>query len=72
MYSAWYEIIFAAMACSMSKRGILKPMGRGASLSFLSQYPKEEEILIPPRSYLEVVGPSRIETGAHGLQIRSA
>lgn len=47
-------------------------MGRGASLSFLSQYPKEEEILIPPRSYLEVVGPSRIETGAHGLQIRSA
>ena len=29
---------------------------RGASLSFLSQYPNEEEILIPPLSYLEVVG----------------
>ena len=27
---------------------------RGASLSFLSQYPGEEEILLPPRSYLEV------------------
>jgi len=31
-------------------------MDRGASLSFLSQYPNEEEILIPPLSYLEVVG----------------
>ena len=28
---------------------------RGASLSFLSQYPNEEEILIPPLSHLEVV-----------------
>mmetsp|Transcript_35685 Transcript_35685/g.90019 ORF Transcript_35685/g.90019 Transcript_35685/m.90019 type:complete len:97 (+) Transcript_35685:1-291(+) len=27
---------------------------RGASLAFLSQYPGEEEILLPPRSYLEV------------------
>ena len=27
---------------------------RGASLSFLSQYPNEDEILIPPLSYLEV------------------
>jgi hypothetical protein len=51
---------------------MVKPFGRGASLSFLSQYPKEEEILTPPRSYLEVVGPSRIEIGAHALQIWSA
>ena len=29
---------------------------RGASLSFMSQYPNEDEILIPPLSYLEVVG----------------
>ena len=29
---------------------------RGASLSFLSQYPNEDEILIPPLSYLEVIG----------------
>ena len=28
---------------------------RGACLSFLSQYPNEDEILIPPLSYLEVV-----------------
>ena len=27
---------------------------RGASLSFLSQYPNEDEVLIPPLSYLEV------------------
>ena len=26
----------------------------GASLSFLSQYPNEDEVLIPPLSYLEV------------------
>jgi hypothetical protein len=29
---------------------------RGASLSFLSQYPNEDEVLIPPLSYLEVMG----------------
>jgi len=29
---------------------------RGASLSFLSQYPNEDEVLIPPLSYLEVTG----------------
>jgi ankyrin repeat protein len=29
---------------------------RGASLSFLSQYPNEDEVLIPPLSYLEVIG----------------
>jgi hypothetical protein len=29
---------------------------RGADLAFLSQYPLEREILIPPMSYLEVVG----------------
>jgi hypothetical protein len=29
---------------------------RGASLSHLSQYPNEDEVLIPPLSYLEVTG----------------
>jgi hypothetical protein len=29
---------------------------RGASLSFLSQYPDEDEVLIPLLSYLEVPG----------------
>ena len=29
---------------------------RGASLSYLSQYPNEDEVLIPPLSYLEVTG----------------
>ena len=31
---------------------------RGASLSFLLQYPNEDEVLIPPLSYLEVIGES--------------
>ena len=36
---------------------------RGASLSFLSQYPGEDETLIPPMSYLEVTGePVTMET----------
>ena len=34
---------------------------RGASLSFLSQYPNEDEILIPPLSYLEVTGEPFLE-----------
>ena len=34
---------------------------RGASLSFLSQYPNESEILIPPLSYLEVTGEPFLE-----------
>ena len=36
---------------------------RGAALSFLSQYPMEDEILFPPLSYMEVVGePFHLET----------
>mmetsp|Transcript_28513 Transcript_28513/g.67929 ORF Transcript_28513/g.67929 Transcript_28513/m.67929 type:complete len:304 (+) Transcript_28513:287-1198(+) len=34
---------------------------RGSSISFLSQFPGEEEILIPPRSNLEVVGDPFVE-----------
>ena len=41
-----------------------------ASLSFLSQYPGEEEILFPPMSYLEVTGATRLETEPSGLSIR--
>eukprot|EP00961_Rhodomonas_salina_P050573 679035-Rhodomonas_salina.1 len=33
---------------------------KGAALSFLSQYPDEDEILMPPRSFLEVVGEPRL------------
>jgi hypothetical protein len=29
---------------------------RGACLSYLSQYPNEDEVLIPPLSYLEITG----------------
>ena len=36
---------------------------RGAPLSFLSQYPGEDEILIPPLSFLEITGePSTMDT----------
>jgi uncharacterized protein len=38
-------------------------MDRGADLSFLSQYPLEEEVLMPPLSYIEVVDePFQMET----------
>lgn len=49
----------------------LGAIDRGASISFLSQYPGEEEILLPPRSYLEVQGGmSRTEEGPNGRMIR--
>jgi hypothetical protein len=49
----------------------LGAIDRGASLQFLSQYPDEGEILLPPRSYLEVVGSlSRKETDENGRVIR--
>lgn len=34
---------------------------RGASVNWLSQYPREEEVLMPPLSNLEVVGAPRME-----------
>jgi len=40
---------------------------RGASLSWVSQYPMEEEIVMPPLSNLEVVGDARMEESEHGL-----
>lgn len=43
---------------------------RGASLGFLSQYPGEAEILLPPRSYLEVVGVVRVEAMEDGIMVR--
>uniref|UniRef100_A0A7S0W5B3 NAD(P)(+)--arginine ADP-ribosyltransferase n=1 Tax=Hemiselmis tepida TaxID=464990 RepID=A0A7S0W5B3_9CRYP len=44
---------------------------RGASVKFVSQYPGEEEILLPPRSYLEVVdGVPRVEAGPDGRMVR--
>ena len=39
---------------------------RGASISFISQYPGEDEILIPPLSYLEVTGEPFIENTEKG------
>ena len=44
---------------------------RGASISFMSQYPGEEEVLIPPRSYVEIVGAPYTETVAKdGAEMR--
>eukprot|EP00960_Hanusia_phi_P040771 754647-Hanusia_phi.AAC.1 len=37
------------------------PMGRGADLEFLSQYPEEQEMLYPPLSCLEVMLKPRLE-----------
>ena len=34
----------------------LDDINRGCPLSFLSQYPGEEEILVPAMSYLELIG----------------
>jgi hypothetical protein len=41
----------------------------GASIKFLSQYPKEEEFLFPPLSCLEVVGEPRIEARPDGGEL---
>jgi hypothetical protein len=41
----------------------LDDINRGCPLSFVSQYPGEEEILVPAMSYLELTGkPSVMET----------
>lgn len=42
---------------------------RGASISWLSQYPEEEEFLVPPLSNLEVVGSPRLKRIANGSDI---
>ena len=39
---------------------------RGSSISFLSQYPGEEEILIPPLSFLEIIGDPWVQQTAKG------
>lgn len=48
----------------------LSAVSRGASLGFLSQFEREAEILLPPLSFLEVVGDTRIEVGEDGKQVR--
>ena len=40
---------------------------KGASISFLSQYPGEGEILFPPMSFLAPDGPAQLEVTAHGI-----
>jgi Ca2+-binding EF-hand superfamily protein len=42
---------------------------RGCSLSFLSQYPQEDEILIPPMSYLEVTGKPSVKETEKGSNV---
>jgi hypothetical protein len=39
---------------------------RGSSVSFISQYPGEEEVLIPPLSFLEIVGDNWVQQTAKG------
>ena len=43
----------------------------GADLSWLSQYPGEEEILFPPLTCLEVVGQPRVEDGVVVFPLRA-
>jgi hypothetical protein len=43
---------------------------RGAPLKWVSQYPGEEEILLPPRSFLEVTGETRTQTWSSGKTTR--
>jgi len=40
---------------------------RGAPLSWVSQYPGEDEIVMPPLSNLEVVGDARMEDTRKGI-----
>ena len=44
-------------------------VARGASISWLSQYPKEEEILFPPLTTLEVTG-TRVEGAVLIVELR--
>jgi len=46
-------------------------VARGASISWLSQYPNEEEILLPPLSVLEVVG-THVEGAVLVVELRPA
>jgi Ran GTPase-activating protein (RanGAP) involved in mRNA processing and transport len=41
----------------------------GASIQFLSQYPGEDEFLMPPLSCLEVVGEPRLDCDASGMSV---
>ena len=42
------------LTCEIFMQFEVGDIDRGAALSFLSEYPGEDEILIPPLSYLEV------------------
>ena len=46
-------------------------VARGAAISWLSQYPNEEEILLPPLSVLEVVG-THVEGAVLVVELRPA
>jgi hypothetical protein len=48
----------------------INAVSRGAVLSEFSQYPGEEEILFPPRSFLEVVGEVTYMTTKDGTTVR--
>lgn len=48
----------------------LSAVSRGASLGWLSQFAHEEEILMPPLSFLEVDKDVRIESGRDGRLVR--
>ena len=41
----------------------------GASISLLSQYPREQEFLMPPLSCLEVIGKPRIDHDSDGAEV---
>ena len=60
---------YAGTKATVYKIGV-GAVDRGASLQFLSQYPKEKEILFPPLSYLEVTGETRMEVGPGGKVTR--
>ena len=44
----------------------LDDINRGCPLSFVSQFPGEEEILVPATSYLELIGKSYVMEASEG------
>ena len=60
----------AASASTPSARARASHSCAGAAVSWLSQYPGEAEILLPPLTVLQVIGTREHDSGAHVYQLR--